>query len=228
MQNHLILPKDDKEAIIEITKTLSEECKKRDIAITGGETSIQNNIDGMDLSVTISGFIKKIKVNKFHAGDVLIGIKSNGLHSNGFTKIREIFKNKFMDEFVKPTLIYSDYIKNLERNYDIHGLMHITGGAFTKLKDILSKDDDVVITRNHFLCPHSIFKELYNGGISDEEMYETFNCGIGFILSSSGKNSDKIVSLLNSNLNADIIGEVVYGKGKVRLESMFSNKEIEF
>ena len=127
--------------------TLTEECKKRGIAITGGETSIHNNIDGLDISVTVSGFIKNYKPNRFEIGDILIGIRSNGLHSNDFTKLREVFGRGYKPEFVEPTSIYSDTILTLDEQSDIHGMMHITGGAYTKLKSLLN-DADVKLRRN--------------------------------------------------------------------------------
>jgi len=102
-------------------------------------------------------------------------------------------------------------------------MMHITGGAYTKLKDLLGCAD-VKLKRDHKLQPQPIFRDLYKKGISDEEMYQTFNCGIGFILSVSPQDANKIVS----ELDADIIGEITSGSGKIKIESMFSDKEIEF
>lgn len=223
LQNHILIPKDDKEAILEIIETLTEESKKREIAICGGETSIHNNLEGLEISLTVSGFIKKPRPNKFGIGDVLVGLKSNGLHSNGFSKVREVFGHEYRPDFVVPTKIYLDTLLPLDEQFDIHGMAHITGGAYTKLKDFLG-DADVIIKRNHKLEPQPIFKELYKRGISDEEMYSTFNCGIGFILAVASDEADKIVS----HLRGDIIGEVMAGIGKVKIESLFSNKEIEF
>lgn len=108
--NHLFLPRDDKEAILEIISHLSKECKKRKIALLGGETVIHNDMRGMELSITMFGFVKKPIENRFQVGDVLIGIASNGLHSNGFTKIREIFDKEIKPEFITPTFIYFDEI----------------------------------------------------------------------------------------------------------------------
>lgn len=221
LQNHILLPEDDRDAILEIIETLAEECKRRDIAITGGETSIHNNIDGLEISLTVSGFIKNYKPNIFRPGDVLIGIRSNGLHSNGFTKVRDVFAGEYKDEFVEPTRIYLDDVLELEEQVDIHGKMHITGGAYTKLKNLLP-DADANLFRDHKLQPQQIFNELYEKGITDEEMYKTFNCGIGFILSTD--NAEEVIS----KLDADIIGEVVYGTGKIRIDSMFSDRKIEF
>lgn len=224
--DHLFLPEDDNSAIYEIMKYLTEECKSRNIAITGGETAIHNNMKGLELSVTMLGFVKKPKVNQFKINDVLIGIESNGLHSNGFTKVREIFGNEYRPEFTLPTNIYLDTILSLDEKFDIHGMMHITGGAFTKLKDLLY-NSDAVITNNHKIKPKEIFLELYEKGISDEEMYKTFNCGIGFVLGINKKDVDKCLNEIK-DFKADIIGEVVSGKDNVRIKSKFSKKEVIF
>lgn len=222
--NHLFLPKDDKKAILEIIGHLSKECQKRKIAILGGETAVHNDMEGMELSITMLGFVKKPRINKFKIGDVLIGIASNGLHSNGFTKIREIFGNKIKPEFLTPTFIYFDKIFPLIEKFDIHGICHITGGAFTKLKDLLNKGD-VMITRGHKLKPQKIFKELYKRGVPDDRMYKIFNCGIGIILSTDPKSANKILKEIKK-FKTDIIGKVVSGNGKVKIESNFSQKTI--
>lgn len=105
--DHLFVPKDDNFAIIEIIENLVEKCKKRNIAITGGETTIHNNMEGIEISITMLGFLSgQPKINKFRIDDAMIGIGSNGLHSNGFTKIRELYSNDFKPEFIKPTYIY--------------------------------------------------------------------------------------------------------------------------
>ncbi len=225
LQNHIIIPKDDQKAIFEIIKSLSKECKKRKIAITGGETSIHNNIQGMDISVTLSGIIKKEKQNKVKVGDVLLGFKSNGLHSNGFSKAREIFNNRYRKEFTEPTAIYSDLILKLNNEFDIHGLMHITGGSFVKLKDILG-NVDLEINNQHKLQPHKIFRVLYNKGISDNEMYKTFNCGIGFIISVCQKDAGKIVKKYSSFCG--IIGRAISGRGKIKINSAFSDSIVSY
>jgi phosphoribosylformylglycinamidine cyclo-ligase len=223
--DHLFIPEDDDVAILEMIKYLSEECRKRNIAITGGETAIHNNIEGLELSVTMLGFIEKPKKNQFKINDVLIGIESNGIHSNGFTKVREIFGNELREDFIRPTNIYLDAILKLNKKFDIHGTQHITGGAFTKFKDLL-ESADILISKNHELEPQEIFKELYQRGISDDEMYKTFNCGIGFVLSVSEQDADEIISEIK-NFKADVIGKVISGSGKIKIQSKFSDKEIE-
>lgn len=227
--DHILAPEDDSKAIMELVSALAYECKLRYIAIVHGETAIHNNIQGLEISISMDGFISKPKANRFQIGDALIGFRSNGLHSNGYTRLREIFKDEFREEFVVPTRIYSDGILKLDKEFDIHGMVHITGGAFTKLRQgnppqPLQLNADVIITRSHDLKPHQIFNELYSRGVSDEEMYNTFNCGIGFIMSVSKKDAPKILR----DLDAKVIGEVVPGTGKIKIESMFSDRLVEY
>ena len=222
LQNHIVLPKDDHGAILAIVGSLAKECRKRKIVMTGGETSIHSDMPGMDISVTVSGFIQKIRENKCKIGDVLIGIKSNGLHSNGITKIREIFTQEYRKEFIEPTRIYLEEILGVLAKHKVNGMMHITGGAFTKLKDVLGQAD-ANIHQPKKLHPQNIFQTIRKKGIPDKTMYSTFNCGIGFVLSAPKNETEQILRSIN---NSAIIGEVVRGTGQVRVKSAFSEKII--
>ena len=223
MQNHIILPEDDHQAILKIVREMSKECIKRKIAMTGGETSIHNNMDGMDIGMTISGIIKNAKPNQIKAGDIIIGLKSNGLHSNGFTKVRELFGKKILADFTKPTRIYLDEILSINKNVNIHGMMHITGGAFSKLKDI-SSGVDVIIDQINLVPVPKIFKTIYQKMPNDDEMYCTFNCGIGFVLSVSKKDVRRTLAELS---DASVIGYAKKGTSKVIIKSSFSQNLIE-
>lgn len=221
LQNHIILPEDNHQYILEIVEYLSEECQKRNIVMTGGETSIHNNIPSLDISITVSGFIKDLKPNMCKVGDVLIGIKSNGLHSNGFTKVRELFDDENREEFTRPTRIYLDEVLSVCERFNVNGMMHMTGGSFTKLKDI-AENVDIKIYRNK---SHEIFYEIYNKGVTDKEMYTIFNCGVGFILSVP---HDSKKDVLNNLTDAFELGEVVKGTGDIVIESAFSKKTVTF
>lgn len=218
VQDHIVIPDAGHRAILEIVRSLTTLCRKHKIAITGGETSHHDNLDALDISITMSGFLHRIRINQCRVGDVLVGLKSNGLHANGFTKVRGMFGAKeWRDDFVRPTTIYLDTIQNLLQKYEVHGMMHITGGAFSKLKDILTKADAVIEFPKGFK-PRPIFYELYQRGISSREMYTTLNCGIGFVLSVQPQDAQKIISKLRSTY---IIGEVRNGTGNVRIKSIF-------
>jgi phosphoribosylformylglycinamidine cyclo-ligase len=179
-------------------------------------------MEGMDLSITVSGFVEKPFHNACRAGDVLIGIRSSGIHSNGFTMVRKVLGNRLRKEFTVPTTIYWDVIYPLIERDAIHGAMHITGGAFVKLKDILGKNDAVIEIPQR-RAPQPIFREMYDRGLSSKTMYTTFNCGIGFVISASREQAKKIV---RSIPNASVIGSVVHGSGMVHLRSAFDEKWI--
>ena len=219
LQNHIMLPADDHQAIIEIIETFVQECTKRKIAITGGETSIHSNLDGLEISSTISGFVKNYKPNTFVVGDLLVGFRSAGIHSNGLTKAREVLGDSVRNEFIIPTRIYSDDLILLNESIDIHGMMHITGGAFTKLKDILT-GERLHIHRNHKLTPQPIFRSLFSHGVSETEMYRTFNCGIGFIIAVSPNDANAIIK----RFDADIIGEVLSVTTRLSLNRCLANR----
>ncbi len=101
--------------------------------------------------------------------------------------------------------------------------MHITGGAFSKLKDILTKAD-ALISHPKKLKPQEIFKEIYQKGVSSKDMYSTFNCGIGFILSAPRSDAYKIIGQLKT---ADIIGEVVPGSDRIQIRSAFDGNLVK-
>ncbi len=223
IQNHIIIPTDDHSAILAIVTALAEECKKRQIAITGGETSIQTNLDGMDLSISMTGVVDAVRPNQFQVGDQLIGLPSNGIHSNGFTKVRQLFGTEMRDDFTRPTTIYLETILKLKSLITIHGMMHITGGAFTKLKDLLD-GADAIITNTHSLKPQPIFYEMYGKGVTDEEMYKTFNCGVGFVLAVAPQDLEATLA----HTGGQLIGTVVSGTSKVIVHSSFSDTIVEY
>lgn len=222
LSNHISVPVEDVR-IFKIVKELVRVCRRYKIAIVGGENSFHDNMEGLDISMTVSGFIRKLVPNRFCIGDILVGIRSSGLHSNGFTTVRHLFGSRVRSEFTEPTEIYLDAILALIAKYEIHGMVHITGGAFTKIKDILG-NADVVLFHPKRLRPQEIFREIYSKGISSKMMYSTFNCGIGFVLSVSPKDAERIVSRLK---NADIIGRVIPGDGLVKIHSAFDGKLIK-
>jgi phosphoribosylformylglycinamidine cyclo-ligase len=163
MSNHITVPEEDKR-VFTIVQAMVAECTKRKIAMVGGENSFHNNIDGVDISMTVSGFVKKPQANLCRVGDVLIGLKSSGIHSNGFTKVRKIFGNTVRKEFTIPTAIYLDDVLKVIEKHTVHGMMHITGGAFTKLKDVI-EHADIELDHTKVLQPQKIFYEMFNKGL---------------------------------------------------------------
>ncbi len=224
LSNHITVPTEDWR-VLAIIREMVKECRKQNIAIVGGENSFHDNADGLDISMTVSGFITgEQHVNACRTGDVLIGLPSSGLHSNGMTTVRRVFGRRIRPEFTVPTAIYLDTILNLTKKHQVHGMMHITGGAFTKLKDILGAND-AVIQHPKKLWPQKVFFDIYEKGVSSKEMYSTFNCGVGFVLSVGKKEAPAILSEVRGS---GVIGEVVKGHGKVKITSAFDKRAITF
>ena len=234
LQNHLTLQNDFHEVIVEVVESLASLCKQYKIAMTGGETSIMDNVKGMDLSVTVTGFVRSLKGSLMQPGDLLVGLPSSGVHSNGFTQIRRFFDGAALAEFLEPTTIYWD--KVFPHLDSINACIHIAGGGFTRLRDYMQYDQAVKIKQ--YKTRHSIFDEIYKEGqteltdlqpnwkLTDEKMYNTFNCGIGMILSVP---QEEVVKVLTP-LEGEIIGEVVPGDGsqKITIDSIFSDSVVTY
>lgn len=225
--DHILLPEDDHAAIIDIVSYLAVLCKNHNVAIAGGETAIHNNLHGLEISLMMMGTVVSPRPNKFRPGDVLIGVESFGLHANGFTKAREKLGDDLRPELTRPTALYLGRVLAVGKMCNFSGMAHITGGGFTRLKSLLG-DADAHIDRAHFLDPQDIFYELYLYGISDEEMYKTFNCGIGFIVAVPPDQAEKCLAIFGMEFSADIIGHVTPGIGMVIIESKFSSAKVAY
>lgn len=247
IQDHIIMEHDDHAAIVEIVEALSELCKKYKVVISGGETAILNTVKGMEIGMTMVGIVNKddVILPNIKAGNVVIGIASQGIHSNGFTFLRSLFlkelglslsDNMYDDvtvgeELTRSTNIYVNVMKDVFENNrkNITGMMHMTGGSFTKLLDIMPKDVDIKINRTHSLKLHKVFNVIKEkSGWTDADMYKNFNCGVGFTIIVNKESAQEILDIIRKEFDADIIGKVVPGSGKVLVDSKFSNDEVEF
>ncbi len=166
------------------------------MTIVGGETaSLPEIIKGFDLAGTAIGVVQKDRVitgDEIQVGDFIVGVPSYGLHSNGYTLARKVIaeskytyfdsmpgsKKTIGEELLEPTRIYSEIV-DLVKKCDVHGLAHITGSGLLKLRRITSLGFDI----SDPLEPQPIFRFLQElGNVDDEEMYRTFNMGMGFIV----------------------------------------------
>lgn len=186
------------------------------VAIIGGETAIVpgllsngNNQNSIELSGTALGFVKKrselVLGNRIVKGDIILGVESSGLHSNGFTLARKaLSKHNFQkiagnlerslgDELLTPTRIYvRPMIDLLSSGVEVHGIAHITGGSFTKLRRINEK---VNYRLRSMPDPPEIFKLIQaQGKIGSAEMYRTFNMGIGMCIMAPRASIESITS----------------------------------
>ncbi len=181
----------------DLVKGVAEGCIKSQCSLIGGETA---EMPGMykegdyDIAGFVVGIVDKDKIingKDIKSGDKLIGIASSGVHSNGYSLIRKVFKNldedfngkAIWEELLTPTKIYVKPVLSLLEKFNIKGMAHVTGGGFYEnLPRMLSEEGlSIVINKNSYEIPE-IFKKLMELGVQEEEMYNTFNMGIGFVL----------------------------------------------
>ncbi|MFX0085553.1 MAG: AIR synthase-related protein [Candidatus Hodarchaeota archaeon] len=228
---HLILQEEIEQAITSVVSKLSDLCIEYDIIFTGGETAILNTLKGMEIGIHMTGFATHIINIPLSEGDLVYGHLSTGIHSNGLTLARKILNSDFNDylleELTIPTAIYFDILKNT--NF-VKKRMHITGGAFTKLKKLISAEYDLLIDLSQ-IKPLKIFELLYTK--LDEliknpsfEMLRTYNCGIGFIEIVDPKDKKRFEKVAPKS---KLIGEVLSrGNGKIHVISPFDKLSIQY
>jgi phosphoribosylformylglycinamidine cyclo-ligase len=216
----------------EIGKGLEKGAALSNISIISGETAtLPEIINGFDLAGTCLAYVKKDKIvigEKIKSGDLIIGLSSTGIHSNGYTLARRVIKENnfsytdtFPDNFypgktigeiyLKPTQIYVKETVALLKKIDVHGIAHVTGSGLRKLKR-LNKNVKFIID-NPFE-PHPIFKFIQKyGNIDDFEMYKTFNMGLGLVIIVSKEDADKSIKILKKYSLSDvkIVGRIEDG-----------------
>lgn len=184
------------ETASQIVKGVSEGCLQAESALIGGETAEMPGFykDGdYDLAGFSVGIVEKDEIidgSKIEDKDVLIGIASSGVHSNGFSLVRKLvpdieidFHGKKIGEvLLEPTKIYVKPVLKLMEKFEIRGMAHVTGGGFYEnIPRMFKGDFTAVINKNSYEVPE-IFKYLMSLGVKEEDMYNTFNMGIGFVL----------------------------------------------
>ena len=218
--DYVALDKPDEELMAKLGKGLAEGCKQSNCTLSGGETAILPElVHGFDIAGTSVGYVKQDEIidgTKISEGDVLIGLKSSGPHSNGYTLIRKLFNGdkEIGKQLVEPTRIYVKEVINLIKQVDVHGIAHITGGGLDNISRI---NDNFQYVIDKPLPVPSVFNWLQQrGDVEDSEMYRTFNMGMGMIIVVDKNNAEKSVSLLGEY--AQIVGSVKSGKGVLHTE----------
>ncbi len=213
----------------EVLKGIIKGCQLADCSLIGGETAQLSSIygkDGFDLAGFGVGIIEKKKIvdgDKIKVGDKIIGLASNGLHSNGYSLVRKIFsekewkkyipslKRKLGEELLRPTKIYVREILSLMKNFSLKGIAHITGGGlFGNIPRVLPEGKKIVLHQGNWKTPpiFNLIKE--KGRIPEKEMLATFNLGIGMaIIVSPGESKKVMKSLARMKTPSYLIGEIV-------------------
>ncbi len=201
-------------------------CHLAGCSLIGGETAEMPGMykaDDYDLAGFAVGVVEKEKIidgAKIDAGDQVIGLLSNGLHSNGFSLVRRVFsikeQKRMAKELLKPTRIYVKEVLQLIKRFPIKGIAHITGGAFVeKLTKILPKGKCFLIDQKSWPVPKIFQKVQKKGKIDNLEMFRTFNMGIGMVLVVNPEDVNTIRSFLfKLNLPSFCIGKVIKDKRK--------------
>ena len=213
-----------------ILKGIFEGCKISECKLIGGETAEMPGTyakDKFDLAGFSVGIVSKKKIlskKNVKVGDIVLAIPSNGLHSNGFSLVRSVLKRcksykKLKKELLKPTKIYTNEILKLADKNLIKSAAHITGGGL--IQNIL-RSVPKNLTLNIDLSKikiKKIFKWLKRKNISENEMLNTFNCGVGFCILASKKNVPKIKNFFKKDFEPYEIGFVSKNKKKVILSN---------
>lgn len=225
------------EALLEeIARGLVKGAKQSEMAIVGGETAVLPDIisgdpeNAFDLAGTVMGVVrgKPILGNSVKQGDVIVGVDSSGLHSNGYSLARKVLLGKYSvddnaehlvqtvgEELLTPTRIYvKPVMELLKRKTVVHGLAHITGGAFTKLPRL---NRGVRYELQSLPTPSGIFKQIQvDGKIDPREMYRTFNMGIGFCIICPRSAADEVIGVFGKyNMDSRLVGRIERGSGEV-------------
>jgi phosphoribosylformylglycinamidine cyclo-ligase len=223
--DYLAVEEPDPKVAEEIAEGLVQGAKESQIAIIGGETaSLPGIVKDFDLAGTGIGFVDKDKIitgADIEEGDILIGLRSSGIHSNGLSLARRaIFEEggfsvddkmpnsdiTIGEELLKPTQLYvKAIVELLKHDFNIKGLAHMTGGGVNNLSR-LKKGIGFDIT--DYPEPQDIFKLIYEQGVPLEEMYKVFNMGIGFCVIASPEEADAVLEALNENIESYKVGTV--------------------
>ncbi len=229
--DYLAVGKLDPEQVASVVKGVANACKESGCALIGGETAEMSGfypVGEYDIAGFAVGVVDKSKIitsERVQEGDVLLGLPSSGVHSNGFSLVRKIcfdvkgFKgDEYIDslgktigeELLTPTRLYPKVCLPLIDGFDIHGMVHITGGGFyDNIPRALPKDMSVEVNAAAWQIPEifCLLKEW--GNVDWKEMYRTFNMGIGMVLMVSRAEAEKIKKHLTA------AGEVYYEIGRV-------------
>jgi len=217
--DYIAVQKEDAFLIHEIMKGLVKGAKESNIDIVGGETAIMGDlIHGekrpFDLAFTVVGECgnRIITGKDIRPGDVMIGLESSGLHSNGYSLARKALDvKKWGRQMLVPTKIYVKPVLEMIKNANIHGIAHITGGAFSKLTRL---NKNVGFFLSDLPKPKPIFNALWNEVQDEMVMYRTFNMGVGMVITVPKKEEKRIIGIAKKHgIKAQYIGEIIKEPG---------------
>lgn len=237
--DYLALGKNKPERVAEIVGGVAEGCRQAGCALVGGETAEMPGfypLDEYDLAgfcVGMADSEKLIDGTKVKAGDVLVGLASSGLHSNGFSLVRHVTRvnedniriylsdlgRTLGEELITPTKIYVKPVLELLGSCRVNGIAHITGGGFYENIPRIIPEGLCACVEKASVRVHPIFRVLHGmSRISEHDMFNTFNMGVGMVIALAKEDADKAISILEGcGETAYIIGEVTEGDGRIKI-----------
>ncbi len=240
--DYIACGKNEPEKIATIVSGVAEGCRQADSALIGGETAEMPGfypVEEYDLAGFSVGVVDRkdmITGENLRAGDVLVGMASSGIHSNGYSLVRNIFSMNtetlnrtyeclesdltLGETLLTPTKIYVKALRAIrEAGVEIKACSHITGGGFYEnIPRMLKEGTHAVIDRNSFTVP-PIFKMLATeGNVSEESMYNTYNMGVGMVTAVDKEDVDKTVQAIReAGETPYVLGEIRYGERGISL-----------
>lgn len=238
--DYVAVGKNHPEVVEAIVAGVAEGCRQAGCALVGGETAEMPGMyaDGeYDIAGFTVGAVEKERIidgSKVKTGDVLVGVASTGVHSNGFSLVRKIVADNNLDYNEKypetgdqtlgemlltPTRIYVRQAHEVLKEVDVHGIAHITGGGFDENIPRILKDGQGALIKEGSWEILPVFRMLENyGKVPHREMFNIFNMGIGLVMAVDAADADKVIEILKRNgERASVIGSVVEGEG-VKIE----------
>jgi phosphoribosylformylglycinamidine cyclo-ligase len=231
--DYIATPRPEPEVWRQIGIGLDEGCRQSNMTLVGGETSVMpETVKQIDITGTALGYVPKDRVitgMDVEAGDVIIGVASSGIHSNGYTLVRKVIAGAGLswdepfggrtlgEEALEPTTIYVKAVMELVGSVEVKAMANNTGGG---LRNLARWREGLRYVVDDLMPVPPIFPALQEwGGIEDNEMWQTFNMGIGFFIAVSRDTVDDALSILGRHHTCQVVGRVETGAG-VALESL--------
>ena len=234
--DYIAIGKNIPEKVVSLVSGVSEGCVRAGCALIGGETAEHPGTmkpDDYDLAGFAVGVVDRDKIldkNKMQPGDVVIALPSSGLHSNGYSLVRKVFDVENADlgqyygelgcalgeELLRPTKIYVRPVLAAIEAADIRGISHITGGGFYEnIPRSLKKGCCARIRKADVRTPALFHLMEKVGGISEHDMFNTFNMGVGMVLTVPAEQADKALAILHANGEPEAyrLGVIAEGEG---------------
>jgi phosphoribosylformylglycinamidine cyclo-ligase len=239
LQDYIAVGHLDLDRIEAIVESIADACSESDVALLGGETAEHPGIidgDRFDLAGTALGIVElgdEIDNSMIGVDDVLIGVHSPNLRSNGFSLVRALIVDQLdleadfpgtdqpaAEVLLAPSVVYAPAVTNALARTKPHGLAHITGGGLPgNIARILPEGTDAIIERDRWEVPDvfAVIQEL--AAVPAQEMFRVFNMGIGFVAVATEADVDRIVKGFKSHHHeVSVIGRIVEGAGNVEIQ----------